>query len=263
LLSDNRYTLRDMKKLFVLSAALALLTVSIASAFETAQGVTATPITSLPFTISTPGNYYLPADLTATGAGVAILITANEVVLDLNGRSLTAAGAAVNPDVGIGIAVVNHEDVTIQNGDINGFGAYGVLLDATDGERDHNQKNRVQRINFNGDLIGVLLVSGSIDVVEDCDFDGGSIGVYDIASLGGDRFQKDNFENQTGVEALNEGIGVATSPGKGTLTEDCLFADDQTVGLFLASGQDKYRFDSFVSDAIAHLGGVEEGAGDL
>jgi hypothetical protein len=239
-----------------------LLLISSAKAFETAQSVTATPITTLPFTITASGNYYLPANLTFSAAGSAIIVEADEVVIDLNGRSLVAAGAAKSFGVGIGILCLNHEDVIIQNGDINGFGYIGILFDASDKKREHNQKNDARRVNFNGDTIGVLTISGSINKVENCDFDGGSVGIYDIASLGGDRFQQDNFENQKPVEAMNASIGVLVGPGAGTLTEDCLVADD-TDGIVLGSGADKFRFDSFNSVTTHVIGGTEENAGDL
>src|SRR6516225_6273770 len=86
-------------------------------AFETAQPVNATAIDHVPFVINKSGNYYLKDDLTSNVPGVAITVNANQVVIDLNGRSLVAAGTATSPNVGIGIAVLNHEDVVIQNGD--------------------------------------------------------------------------------------------------------------------------------------------------
>jgi hypothetical protein len=233
-----------------------------AYAFETAQPVTATPITALPFTISKPGNYYLPTDLTFSGAGVAIAINANEVVLDLNGRSLIASGTATSPNVGIGVAVFNHEDVVIQNGDIDKFGGYGILFDATDKKREHNQKNDVKRVNFNGDEVGVLTISGSINEVEFCDFDGCAVGIYDVATLGGDRFQSDNFENMAPREALNVGVGVLSTAGKGTLTEDCLFADCVTAGIIDQGTPDRLRFNAFVSNGATHIGGLSLGLAD-
>jgi hypothetical protein len=223
----------------------------------------ATAIDHVPYQITAPGLYYLSTDCTYNAAGApAILIEANEVVLDLNGKSLIASGPSTSPDVGIGIAVLNHEDVTIQDGDVVGFGAYGVLLDASDGKKEHNEKNTVCNVHFNNDLIGVLLVSGSIDEIEHCDFEGGSVGIYDIASLGGDRFQADNFQQQTPSEAVGMSVAVFVPPGNGTLTEDCLVADD-AYGLVLGSANDKYRFDSFANDGVKVIGGTEENAGDL
>ncbi len=223
---------------------------------------TATPITTAPFIITVSGNYYLPANLPVSNPGAGIIVEAGEVVIDLNGRSIIAQGINTKPNVGVGIEVLNQEDVIIQNGDIDKFGLYGVLFDASDGKREHNQKNELRHVNFNNDRIGVLIVSGSIDVVEFCKFDGGSVGIYDIGSLGGDRFQQDNFENQRRAEVLNEGIGIVSTPGKGTLTEDCLFADDQDAGIVAQGAQDRLRFNTFVSDGATHIGGISLGAGD-
>lgn len=249
-----------MKTLFI-----GLLTLALtlgAQAFETAQGVNATEIKSVPFTITKPGNYFLGSDLTFNGAGVAITINADEVVLDLNGRSLVAKGLATSPSVGIGIAVLNHEDVVIQHGDIDNFGAFGVLFDATDGKREHNQKNDVDRVNFNGDRIGVLTISGSINEIEHSNFDGGSVGIEDIATKGGDRFEFDNFENQRRSESVSLGVGILSTPGAGTLAEFCLFADDQDAGIVDQGKPDRLRFNSFVSNGATHVGGLSLGLAD-
>jgi hypothetical protein len=252
-------------KLCVSVAAFALYVVGMVSAqaFETAQGVTATPITSLPFTINKPGNYYLPNDLKFSGAGAAITVNADEVVVDLNQRSLIAEGAARSPFVGSGIVVLNHEDVVIQNGDINGFGNFGVLFDATDKKREHNQKNDLKRVNFNGDKVGALIVSGSIDEVEFCNFDQGSIGVEDIASLGGDRIESCNFEAQTRSEAIPTGTGVLIALGKGVDVRNSVFAVQQDFGVLGSSAAvDRIRFCDFNSVPHRFANIAEELAGD-
>lgn len=48
-------------------------------------------ITSLPYTISSPGFYYLGSNLTSSGSGAAITIAANNVTLDLMGFTLTGS----------------------------------------------------------------------------------------------------------------------------------------------------------------------------
>jgi hypothetical protein len=83
-----------------------------------------------------------------TVSATAITIASDEVVLDLNGRNLWAAGAATASQVGIGIAVLNQQDCIIQDGDVSGFGNVGILLDATDNARAHNQKNEVLHVNL-------------------------------------------------------------------------------------------------------------------
>src|ERR1700757_5247799 len=125
--------------LSVIAAGLGLLPVAGAYAFETAQGVVATPITSLPWVISTPGNYYLPTDLTTSAAaGAAITITASQVYLDLNGRTLKNS---IKTNFAYGILVFNQVDVTIQNGDVDGF-YVGVFLSPN--STDVNAKNTVE-----------------------------------------------------------------------------------------------------------------------
>src|SRR5688572_3000664 len=48
-----------------------------------------TPISSLPFTINAPGNYYVTRDLTANGAGAdGITINTSNVTIDLGGFAL-------------------------------------------------------------------------------------------------------------------------------------------------------------------------------
>ncbi|MGH7622796.1 MAG: hypothetical protein ACREMU_10690, partial [Gemmatimonadaceae bacterium] len=44
-----------------------------------------TPITSIPFSITQPGNYYLTRNLTMATSGDGITITSDEVSLDLGG----------------------------------------------------------------------------------------------------------------------------------------------------------------------------------
>jgi len=120
------------KKILLLLAA-CMATVS-GFGFETAQTVTATPITTVPYTINTPGNYYLSAGLAAPGNdNWAIIITANNVTLDLNGSDLLGVPGSTD----YGIYVNGTSNVTIKNGSLNetpanGNGApayvYGIVL---------------------------------------------------------------------------------------------------------------------------------------
>jgi hypothetical protein len=247
-----------MKKL--ITASWLLLSVAgFASAFETAVDVAATAITKVPYVISAPGNYYLPNDLTFTApAGTAITIEASQVILDLNGRTLK--GTAKGFDTTNGVVVDNRQDVIIQNGDINGFTFAGVLI-SDSAKKTKNQKNEVLHVNFNNDEIGVLDISGSIDVTEHCNFDGGAVGWYDIASIGGDRLQSCNFEAQSANEGMNVGIAILSTPGNGVLVEDCLVSKGSNAfGMLLQGASDRARFDSFVGGA-KRTGGTDLGAG--
>lgn len=84
-----------------------------------------TPISALPFTIATPGSYYVTGNLTGVANQHGILITAEAVTLDLGGFELVGvAGAAANGvRVGSGTARGN---ATIRNGTVRGWTGAGV-----------------------------------------------------------------------------------------------------------------------------------------
>jgi hypothetical protein len=89
--------------------------------FVRAETTNCTAITSVPYTITTPGVYCLNGNLeTSIDSGYAITINVNNVVLDLNGRKLGggAAGAETNA---IGIYAYQRKNITIRNGTIRGF----------------------------------------------------------------------------------------------------------------------------------------------
>jgi hypothetical protein len=88
-----------------------------------------TPISSVPYTISQPGSYYLTRNLTAPEDTVGIVIDADDVTLDLNGFTLW--GDAVGHD---GITVPNPSffviNTTIRNGSVRGF-RNGISVEAS------------------------------------------------------------------------------------------------------------------------------------
>ena len=77
-----------------------------------------TPIASLPYTVSSGGNYYLTQNLTYSGAaGNAITVNASNVTIDLNGYQLFSP----NSNNSVGIYGNNVSNVSIKNGAIAGF----------------------------------------------------------------------------------------------------------------------------------------------
>jgi len=238
--------------LSLIGAGLTLLPIASSKAFETAQGVTATPITTLPFTITTSGNYYLPGDLTFPGIGAAILVNADQVVIDLNGRTL--ASTPGNTSFNFGVYVNNRIDVTVQNGDIDNFGYAGVFLAANGVDR--NAKNVVDNVRFNNDSIGVLSISGTSNWVKNCIIDGGDVGIYFWADLGGSRASNNTLENQKAAEFPGIGIALLSGGGSaGTYFENNLVSKTG-VGQMLQV-IDKYRFETFVHGAT-RVGGIDQ-----
>ena len=102
-----------MRRLFAsLAFAAGLTLLSVASYGQT-------PIASLPYTISSAGNYYLTQNLTYSGAaGNAITVNASNVTIDLNGYQLFCSNSNNST---WGIYANNVSNVSIKNGAIDGF----------------------------------------------------------------------------------------------------------------------------------------------
>jgi hypothetical protein len=94
-----------------------------------------TSITSLPYTISSPGLYKLGSNLDAYQLGVganAITIAANDVTLDFDGYYLLNSGSSSGAV--FGIYALNRSNVRILNAHIIGMGfLYGIRFDNSDG----------------------------------------------------------------------------------------------------------------------------------
>lgn len=90
------------------------------------------PITSVPFTITNDGVYYLEGNRICTGAGVSGITVGSAVkvaVVDLRGFSLTGTSGTVH---GVNV-VASNANVRIANGQISGFGGNGVnSVDSSD-----------------------------------------------------------------------------------------------------------------------------------
>ncbi len=80
-------------------------------------------IDALPYTITEPGSYYLGGNLTGVAGQNGIRVSAHDVTIDLNGFSLiggtgTLRGVSVDQNIG---------QLTVRNGTISGWGAYGIF----------------------------------------------------------------------------------------------------------------------------------------
>jgi hypothetical protein len=221
--------------------------------------VGATAITSVPFTISTSGNYYLASNITTSAfSGAAITIAASEVVLDLNGRTLANS---TSTNFAYGVFVFNQVDVTVQNGDIDGF-YFGVFFSPN--STDANAKNTASNLRLNGNAIGVISLSGTSNWVKDCIIDGGDVGIL-FNQDSGSRAENNILENQKASEEFNEGIALMSVGSLGTVFDNNVVEKgSNNLGMFL-SGTDKYRFDSFVGFPAnsPHMGGTNELADSL
>jgi parallel beta-helix repeat protein len=134
-----------------------------------------TPISSLPFDITSPGVYFVTASLSNN---IAIGIDASDVTLDLGGFTLTGNG------VGDGIEIRHQNRVTIRNGTVRNF-AFGVVFtdpltnelienvfaqsNSSDGILIKGTGSIIRHCRAGGNAAGFNLSRGIQNVIEDCD----------------------------------------------------------------------------------------------
>jgi hypothetical protein len=132
----------------IILAALLLITLNRAGAV--------TKITSLPYTITKSGNYELAGNLTAAANADGIDVKASNVVINLNGFSMSSTG------YGFGVRDDIYSNVVVYNGTISGF-YYGVAL----GNAGEENNLELQNVRVLGATAGVRM-TGSDAIVENC-----------------------------------------------------------------------------------------------
>jgi len=123
-----------------------------------------TPISSLPFTISAQGSYYLTANLTANGNTAGITISADNVTLDLNGFALVGGGSGQVTGINVPAA---HKNIVIRNGTVRGWTNGGV--NASNATNSAIQGLRLSNDTASSTFLNVAALSvGSGSTVKDC-----------------------------------------------------------------------------------------------
>ena len=174
-----------------------------------------TPISSLPYTISNSGSYFLTTSLTSV-SGDGIDITTNNVTLDLNGFTLLGAGS------GAGINVLNPaRNLSIRNGVLDSWGNGGV--NATNGF--NCQLERLRESNCGN----IGLAAGNNCSVLFCTATGN---ISNGIAVGNNCVVRDCTANDnTGLQAF--GIQV----GSGCVVKDCTTTSNFGGGI-LVQGND-------------------------
>lgn len=202
-----------------------------------------TRINSLPYTINTPGFYYLAKNLTSAGNGITINV--DDVTIDLMGFSLIGPGA----DSSIGIDLPGRTNVEIRNGTVRGFMSAGILCISA------GKNNRVINMRIQGNGLGVHLV-GSNHLVQNCNVsNNNSIGIWTngYSSMITGNTSCDN--GSTGIDCVGDGhnvIGnvVANNAGHGFNVS------------FVGPGPYRYLFDrnNVYNNAGGNINGSPPGA---
>jgi parallel beta-helix repeat protein len=160
----KKRTITSGKRFVVGGALLLLFALSASHAFGEfyviagSRGV-GTKIASLPYTISSPGFYYIDKDLSCSGAN-GITITADHVTLDLMGFSLIGPGGTGG---NYGVYMSERANVEIRNGTVRNFPGTGIS-EANSGATGHRVVNMRARDNGGS---GIYL-SGTSHTVKGC-----------------------------------------------------------------------------------------------
>jgi hypothetical protein len=231
-----------------------------------------TPISSLPFTISSSGSYYLTKSLNVT-TGNGITINAAQVTVDLNGFTISSTASSAN---GTGIALASGlADITIFNGHIKGGVAY---LGGT-----YSGPGFANGIEYSGNAPVNVRVTG-ISVIG-CQFDGIYVGTNSVVesctvqTIGGDGIVGGGVFRSTATQCGNGGIAAHTASdcyalatGSGTTLSavnaiNCEGQSTGGIGLYAYTASNCYGSStsgtgmSVVTTAI-NCQGVSSGDGD-
>ncbi|HTR40937.1 MAG TPA: right-handed parallel beta-helix repeat-containing protein, partial [Pseudomonadales bacterium] len=82
-----------------------------------------TPISSLPFTISTPGSYYVTANLSGAFNQNGIIVAADNVTIDLNGFTLVGGGGSSGEAIWSSTV---RQNLVIRNGTVRNWPGSGI-----------------------------------------------------------------------------------------------------------------------------------------
>jgi hypothetical protein len=153
-----------------------------------------TKITSLPYTISNPGFYFLVGNLTYSGNDNAITVNADNVTIDLMGFDLSYGGAAGNVK---GILMGGRSNVEIRNGTVRGFNV-GIRETSATGNT-----HRAINIRATGNGFGIFF-NGNNHLIKS--FSGSNNGFYGVWVDSG--MIVDSICNNNGVGIGLEGPGT-------------------------------------------------------
>ncbi len=228
-----------------------------------------TVINSLPYTISTPGDYVLGGNLTynvATSGAAAITFNVGNVTLDFAGHFISGLGAGSNTGA-YGLYGSNRANITVQNGSIVGF-FYGIYFNGSNSTGANNTGNVITNMRLpSNTLYGINLIYPTTCRVENCQINktGGSTAIngfatdaVGIALTGGSAVLRNNqISTITGVNGGN-GVGIqcftsATHFIVGNQIDTC------TVGVRMDTGGGKRQDNLTANCTTAFDGGIDAG----
>jgi parallel beta-helix repeat protein len=177
-----------------------------------------TPISSLPYTISMPGSYYLTGNLQGVSGSDGIKVTADNVSIDLNGFALVGVTGALT-GINAGSASPYPNNLTVRGGTIrdwaNGIEApnslnllfQDLVVAANTTYGIDGGSGMISHVLARGNSYGITLRDPTGGTVKDCvAIDNSSIGIFVYYNT----LVVDNqaFRNNDGIYVLSSGNKV-------------------------------------------------------
>jgi parallel beta-helix repeat protein len=212
-----------------------------------------TAITSLPYTISTSGSYYLTGNLSSTGNGITV--NADNVTIDFNGFTISGLGKGTG--LGYGIFMESKKNVEIKNGSIKNFGAHGIY-EISDINGIGHRIMRMRVLDNGG--TGILL-NGQSHLVHECTASGNS--TYGIYAGGGSTVSSNMATgNSTYGIGASEGSTITGNTVRGNSGNGIYAGEGSTVSgnAAIGNGKDGIHADSgFTVSGNTAYGNAENG----
>ena len=238
-----------------------------------------TPIDSLPHTIDESGSYFIASDFSVSGN--AILVTADDVSLDLQGFTIDGDGT------GAGIQIESADGVTVRNGAIRNFdrgllaenSSYGRFVDLIVAD-NVNEGLHLRSLSgaSNGHFVERVRASdnGGIGVVLEADSEGTAsgnqlIGVHSVnngeygiqiwaanSSQANGNIIRNGRIQGAGNPALDLRAQFGTSRCNGNIIENMQIVDNQQIGvLLIATGGSATTSGNVIRNSVIQGNGDE------
>jgi hypothetical protein len=187
---------------------LAISGVAVAETVNCTAVTTLTKDSILGYTITKPGVYCLKADLTAssTVADNAITIKANDVVLDLNGFTITNGPTSL---IRQGVRTLDASNVTIKNGRIRNFKEMDVCIKTIAKATKYTTGVVVENIRAEGCPMSAIRIEADDATVRNCSIS--NVGDSGIEVLGNNNRVLNNDVNDQRGAAAGSGIYIEGS----------------------------------------------------
>jgi len=189
-----------------------------------------TPISSLPYTITQGGSYYLTGNLTGVAGQNGITVIAGDVTIDLMGFTLYGVPGSLD-GIGMGMLPIAISNVTVRNGTVRGWGGDGIV-----GTNEYKLSDLLISSNAGRGIVGVDRWEFHDVIISANGGNGATVGSYahmeevSFASNGGMGAQIGSYTHMEEVSFSYNGGGGAIV-GSAAHMEEVSFCNNTGNGL--------------------------------